>query len=289
MTFDSDRYRGAIPLFIVLLALSVLLAVAHKRCLSAGHTSWVAAAAELAVSWPERATAAVLRAVCRHARGLFLRRALLAEQRELEARVRLMRRRNILLRRGMEQPVVLFGLATERQELLALRETSIRAHVIGRGSPGYHRSLLIDVGRRHGVGVGDTVVAGANLVGRVAQAFRCTSVVHCLCARANPMSVRGVRSQEALGELVADLPGELLRTVALAPQADVREGDLVITSGLDRRYPGGLIVGRVCRYQMAVDPSTGAVSAVAWVRPAARWRALTEVSVLRGSGRRGAG
>jgi rod shape-determining protein MreC len=58
--------------------------------------------------------------------------------------------------------------------------------------------------------------------------------------------------------------------------ADVVEGDLIITSGLDRIYPPGLVVGRV----RSVKLGSGLFKEIL-VAPSARFDRLEEVLVVR--------
>ena len=59
-------------------------------------------------------------------------------------------------------------------------------------------------------------------------------------------------------------------------RADVAVGDLVVTSGLDRVYPKGLVVGRV-RF---VGKGSGLFRDIR-VEPSARFESLEEVLVVR--------
>jgi len=61
-------------------------------------------------------------------------------------------------------------------------------------------------------------------------------------------------------------------------RADVVVGDVVVTSGLDRIFPKGLVIGRV----RLVGDVTGLFREVS-VEPSARFSSLEEVLVLKGA------
>ncbi|HEY3999099.1 MAG TPA: rod shape-determining protein MreC, partial [Candidatus Xenobia bacterium] len=65
----------------------------------------------------------------------------------------------------------------------------------------------------------------------------------------------------------------------LDPNAGVRTGDMVMTSGQDG-YPEGLAVGRI----ISLHPGTDGVSMVAEIRPAVSLDTVREVLVVTGKG-----
>jgi rod shape-determining protein MreC len=87
--------------------------------------------------------------------------------------------------------------------------------------------------------------------------------------------VMGVVSGQVAG---ADTGAEDLALKYVPERADVVVGDLVVTSGLDRIYPKGLVIGRV----RAIGEVAGLFRDVR-VEPSARFDRLEEVLVLRGA------
>jgi rod shape-determining protein MreC len=78
------------------------------------------------------------------------------------------------------------------------------------------------------------------------------------------------------GILVGDREG-LCRLQYVANHADVAEGDLVLTSGLDGIYPKGLVVGTVVRVNRAAAGYFQEVQ----VAPTADLRRLEELLIIR--------
>jgi rod shape-determining protein MreC len=68
-----------------------------------------------------------------------------------------------------------------------------------------------------------------------------------------------------------------LRLKYVPSLADAVVGDLVVTSGLDRIFPRGLVIGRVS----AVGPGSGLFKEIA-LTPAARLESLEEVLIATG-------
>lgn len=146
--------------------------------------------------------------------------------------------------------------AARLRELLELRQVlphdTLVAQVIVREALPWFRSLMIDKGTRQGVALNAAVISPTGVVGRVIRVGPQAAQVQLLLdqqsgvgARIERSRVTGVVSgqvsrQVPSGEASGDL---LMKFVPML--ADVVEGDVVVTSGLDRLFPPGLVVGRV--------------------------------------------
>lgn len=109
--------------------------------------------------------------------------------------------------------------------------------------PFSHR-VLIDLGADDGVRTGQAVIDGSGVVGQVEDAYRHSSSVrlisdpnHALPVQINRTGLRTVAF--GLGET------SRLSLPNVPREADVRSGDLVVTSGLAERFPGGYPVAIV--------------------------------------------
>ena len=109
--------------------------------------------------------------------------------------------------------------------------------------PFSHR-VLIDLGSADGVQTGQAVIDGAGVVGQVEDVQRHSSSVrlisdpnHALPVQINRTGLRTVAF--GLGET------SRLSMPNVPREADVRTGDLVVTSGLGERFPGGYPVAVV--------------------------------------------
>ncbi len=108
----------------------------------------------------------------------------------------------------------------------------------------FSHQVLIDRGSIDGVTEGQAVIDGAGVMGQVENVNRHFSTVrlisdpnHALPVQINRTGLRSVAF--GTGET-----GSLILN-SVPREADVREGDLIVTSGLGERFPGGYPVARV--------------------------------------------
>ncbi len=120
----------------------------------------------------------------------------------------------------------------------------ISAEVIGRDPDHIYDAIVINVGRDHGVDKDMPVVTPEGLVGHIAQVGGSDSVVQLLMRTRVSALIQATRAQG----IVSWIDGQFrLRFVESSNL--VREGDLVVSSGLGGRYPQGIPIGTV----VAVD------------------------------------
>ena len=116
----------------------------------------------------------------------------------------------------------------------------ISAEVIGRDPDHIYDAIVINVGRDHGVDKDMPVVTPEGLVGHIAQVGGSDSVVQLLMRTRVSALLQATRAQG----IVSWIDGQFrLRFVESSNL--VREGDLVVSSGLGGRYPKGIPIGTV--------------------------------------------
>ena len=175
--------------------------------------------------------------------------------------------------------------AERLRETLGLREIlplkTVAAEVVARDGLPFYRVITIDRGELHGVGVDAPVISPTGVVGRVIKVGPRGAKVQLLV---DPQAAVGVLIERtrvggvAAGRSgLADEAAPDLEMRYVPVLADVKVGDVVVTSGLDRIYPKGLAVGRV----RAVGPGTGLFREVR-IEPSARFATLEEVLVVTG-------
>ncbi|MBP3728831.1 MAG: rod shape-determining protein MreC [Lachnospiraceae bacterium] len=140
----------------------------------------------------------------------------------------------------------------ELRGLLHLREQyqsyeSLGAHVIGRSSGNWFQSFLIDKGSRDGLAVGMNVMADGGLVGLVTAVGNNHATVTSIINTGRYVSAMTTRSGSSF--LVAgslDLYADgLLALDSIPLEADVKRGDMVVTSNISDVYLPGLLIGYV--------------------------------------------
>lgn len=175
-------------------------------------------------------------------------------------------------------------LDQENQRLRALLDMRARIAAPARGAQvlydaadPYARKVVIDRGQTHGVEPGSPVLDEHGVLGQVTRVYPLVSEVTLLTDRDQAIPVlntrTGIRSV-AYGQAGADGDGlELRYTLA---NADIEEGDLLTTSGIDGVYPPGLPVAKVNRLERRAESSFTRVSC----QPLARTQGVLHVLVL---------
>jgi rod shape-determining protein MreC len=119
----------------------------------------------------------------------------------------------------------------------------VTCDVIGRDTTGFVNAIQIDCGRRAGVERMDPVVTEYGLVGRVTKVSATGAEVLLLTDPSSRVSVR-LQDSRADGVVSGQLTGDLLMSF-IPVDAQVREGEYVVTSGLGQNFPADLLVGQV--------------------------------------------
>ena len=167
------------------------------------------------------------------------------------------------------------------RELLVMRERiatpTTGAQVLYEAADPYSRKVVIDRGQTHGIVAGSPVIDDSGVLGQVTRVYPLVSEVTMLIDRDQAIPVlntrTGVRSV-VYGQPGADGDGLDLRyTLA---NADINEGDLLTTSGVDGVYPPGLPVGRITKVERRAESSFTRINCA----PVARMQGTLHVLVL---------
>ena len=144
-------------------------------------------------------------------------------------------------------------------------------------SPGnFESSVELDKGTDDGIAVGQPVVAGDGLVGRVTSASRRRATVLLLT---DPASEVGVRLETGEPGVATGRAGsDLLTLDFVSPDVNVRKGEIVTTAGLQNAlFPAGLPVARV----VSVQKNPGDLDQKITLRPLVDVGRLEFLDVLR--------
>ncbi|WP_281085159.1 rod shape-determining protein MreC [Methylophaga thiooxydans] len=139
----------------------------------------------------------------------------------------------------------------------------------------FSQQVVIDKGKNYGVYVGQPVLDAKGVMGQVTETSQLSSRVvlltdpsHSIPVQINRNGLRAVVTGRGLGEK--------LQMDFLPHNADIRVGDLLVTSGLGGRFPVGYPVGEV----IAVDFPQGKAFADIKVEPAANLATSREVMLV---------
>ena len=140
------------------------------------------------------------------------------------------------------------------RKLLGARERSsnatVLADVLYESRDRFARKLVLNVGSNDGVRPGSPVIDDAGVVGQITRVFNDSCEVTLLTDKDQSIPVQVLRNGLRGVAFGGAEPGTLdLRF--MAPNADVINGDVVTTSGIDGVYPSGLMVATVSRVERA--------------------------------------
>jgi len=169
------------------------------------------------------------------------------------------------------------------RKLLELRDRlqtpAQAAEVIYDTADPYTRRVVLDRGQVGGVELGAPVMDEAGVLGQVTRVFPLVSEVTLLVDRDQAIPVLNIRTGVrgvAYGDPVAGHGGGMeLRF--MPANADIREDDLLTTSGVDGLYPPGLPVARVVRVERRADSAFARI----YCTPLAQVQGARHVVVLK--------
>lgn len=263
----------------ILLAVLVLthLVLVSRQVDVGGGTSLLERTVFRLLSPVQKGVGATVRAVRGGVSAYVWLRGVAAENEALRARLRAA---EVELQRAREEA----REAPRLRELLELRQVlpleAVAGHVIARDGTPWFRTVTLDVGQRRGVHLDDAVISPTGVVGRVVEVGPEAAKVQLLLDRDSGVGARIERSRVTgvVGGQVgfADRGTSDLVMKYVPALGDVVVGDVVVTSGLDRIFPKGLVVGRV----RSVGAGDGLFKELQ-VAPSAGFERLDEVLVLR--------
>jgi rod shape-determining protein MreC len=137
------------------------------------------------------------------------------------------------------------------RKLVGLREglhaKSVAAEILYDSRDPFSRKVIIDRGTQDDVERGQPVLDEAGIVGQITRVFPLSAEVTLLTDREQAIAVQNVRTGVrgiAYGNAGGGAAGQIdLRF--MPSNVDIKQGDLLVTSGLDGVFPDGLPVARV--------------------------------------------
>ena len=124
---------------------------------------------------------------------------------------------------------------------------SIAARVVGYSTDSYNRSITLDAGSASGIKNGMPVMGATGVIGQVISTTPVTCDVRLLTDPQSGVSVL-VQSSRAEGILRGSVEGTLYLE-GIDDNVEIKEGDVVITSGLGGGYYRGLVVGMITKIE----------------------------------------
>jgi rod shape-determining protein MreC len=173
-------------------------------------------------------------------------------------------------------------LEAENERLRELLESSFRlsdrvliAELLAVDQQVFRRQIVINKGKREGAYDGQPIVDSSGIMGQIVHVGPFSSTVllitdptHALPVQINRNGLRAIA--------VGTGRGDYLQLEHLPNNADIQKGDLIISSGLGRRFPQGYPVGVVS--SIGLDP--GEPFAKVQVTPSAKLEQSREVLMV---------
>jgi rod shape-determining protein MreC len=158
---------------------------------------------------------------------------------------------------------------------------TVAARVIGRESDTWSSMIIIDRGTGSGIQNDMPVVTPAGLVGRVVEAGLNSSKVQLIL---DPRSSVGTIVQRAESRVTGIVRGDVSnptmpQMVNIPKNADVVEGDVIVTSGFGGIFPKGIVVGLVSSLQN----DAGGLLKIGVLETAVDFQKLEDVMVITAS------
>ena len=268
----SEAAAGTLPL-LACIALSAVLMVADHR----GQLSPTVRAALSTAVEPLWRLAALPATLWRWGDTHLARQGALAEETrvlrsELQLRDAQLARLEAVARENQRLRELLGGKAGYR---LSVR----MAGIVEVDLDPWRQRIRLDLGHADGVEVGQAMIDAGGMLGQVVEVSERGATALLITDASHAVPVQVVRTGLRL-LAVGTGRSDALRVPNIPRSADVRAGDLLVTSGIGGRFPAGFAVGRVVT--VAPDESQLFLEAVA--TPAARLDRGREVLlVMRGA------
>ncbi len=255
-----------------LIILGILIGTAHNRALETGEPFVVSNVVRSALLPVDTVFDRLIAGGTWLMRFVRPRSAILRENAWLRQRVKRLTAENAQLREAAEENVRL-------RQTLHLRQSvaldMVPAEIISRAGSGWFDTATIDRGRKSGVVKGAAVVSYKGLVGQVIEADSFTSQVQALSDSNSYVGAMVQRSR--ISGIIQGQGADYLVLAYLPKEADVREKDIVVSSGKGRVVPKGFPIGRVVK--VVRNSIAGTTSAL--VRPSVRLEQVEQVFVVK--------
>lgn len=152
------------------------------------------------------------------------------------------------------------------------------ANVIARDPGNWTDTILINRGANDGLQKDMAVVTAEGLVGSVVAVFHTTAKVQLILDPRSSVGAIVQRAESRVAGIVEGGSNDTLsaRMVNIPRDADIAEGDQIVTSGFGGVYPKGIVIGSVA----SIANDEGGLLKYAILKPAVNFQKLEEVAVI---------
>ena len=119
----------------------------------------------------------------------------------------------------------------------------VTGEVLGRVSDQFTRRLQINLGEKSGIVQGMPVIGAFGILGQITRVAATQSEITLITDHRQRIAVMNERTGERY--ILAGTGEELMDLLFVQPSADIKGGDRLVTSGLDKIFPRQIMVGTV--------------------------------------------
>jgi rod shape-determining protein MreC len=264
-----------ITVLILLIALGITIGVMHNKAAQYGK-SFLPENAVRVVMKPFQVTAKAIGGTFKGiAHSVRSQKALRRDNEQLRSEVKRLNMEVIQLREDASETIRL-------RSALGLREQSpeklLPVRVISRKPSEWFVTATIDHGSSSGVEPGYAIITPRGFVGQVFEASPVSAQIHGLADMKPEDGGVGamVQRSRATGICQGQPNTGLLHLTYLAKDADIRNGDIIVTSGQGGIAPKGVPIGRVVK----IKTESGGYMKSAQVRPSVQFDQVEEAFVV---------
>ena len=233
-------YRGPSPfvrlLFFSVLALAIMVADARFRALD------LARAAVATITYPLQQAALAPGDILRRIGDFFVTQNKLQRE-NVELKQSVLKKSEELQRMSlMESELANLRKLLGARELI--QENSTLAEILHSGRNPFRRKVIVDKGAKNDIQLGEAVISADGVLGQVTAVFPFTSEVTLLTDKNQAVPVM-LRRNGLRAVVFGNGRDGTLDLPFIPLNADVQNGDMLVTSGIDGTYPAGLFIAKV--------------------------------------------
>ena len=157
--------------------------------------------------------------------------------------------------------------------------TYVNATVVNRNIGKWYNILNIDKGKKNGVKEGDAVIVNSGLVGKIIKVSNFSSTVKLLTSDeiSNKIAIKITNGGKYYGLISGyDSEKKVYIIEGITESDNIKEGDMVTTTGLTDYFPSGILVGHVSR----IVPDEYDLNSIVEVKPSVNFDDISVVTVL---------
>lgn len=265
------RHKLLMSIFGVVLVLCIILSISYSK----GNLGAVSSGVQTANSVAQNPITKSVNWIKDSSKGLFRFRTVVKENQALQEKIDELNKENIKLKLTEQELVELQALsAALNYEATQNSYSHVTGDITTVNGASFFNTFTIDCGTEKGIYQDAIVINGTGLIGMVRETGNKFSKVVSIVDKNSSVSYRVLNKMDIMGIVTGDGNG-MLEGYTFSTEADISEGDVLITSGMGV-YPQGIVIGTV----KSVVFNQGTQLKTITVEPAVSFNSIKKVMVL---------